>query len=197
MREKGIRTRERVLAGAKEVFHRGGFSGTSINDLIRETGVKKGNLYHYFPSKEEMGIEVLNQAREDFFVFLEQSLRGGRPSTQLANHFQAIARYHQRRNLAGGCIFGNTALEMSDRSERYRSVIHAVFEEWRRRIQEVLEWGVKSGEVRKGIDPEAMARHVVATVEGAIMLARASKDPADLKKCLATLLDLLGVRAAG
>jgi len=66
MREKGIRTLERVLSGAKEVFHRGGVSGTSINDLIRETGVKKGNLYHIFPSKEEMGLEVLRQAREDF-----------------------------------------------------------------------------------------------------------------------------------
>lgn len=196
MREKGIQTKERVLAGAKEIFHRRGFSGTSINDLIRETGVKKGNLYHYFSSKEELGIEVLNQARENFFQFLEQSLRGDSPSAQLANHFRAIARYHENRNLAGGCIFGNTALEMSDRSERYRSVIHEVFEEWRRRLREVLERAVRAGEVREGIDPEAMARHIVATAEGAIMLARASKDPADLKKCLATLSELLGIRAA-
>jgi AcrR family transcriptional regulator len=41
MNEKGIRTRERVLAGATEIFHRQGFSGTSIHDLIRETGVFK------------------------------------------------------------------------------------------------------------------------------------------------------------
>lgn len=197
MREKGIQTKKRVLAGAKEIFHRRGFSGTSINDLIRETGVKKGNLYHYFSSKEELGIEVLNQARENFFQFLELSLRGDSPAAQLANHFHAIARYHENRNLAGGCIFGNTALEMSDHSERYRSVIHAVFEEWRRRIREILERAVSSGEGRTGIDPEAMARHVIATIEGGIMLARASKDPADLKKCLATLSELLGIRAAG
>lgn len=197
MREKGIQTREKVLAGAKEIFHRRGFSGTSINDLIRETGVKKGNLYHYFPSKEEIGIEVLEQAREDFFKFLEQSLGGDRPSAQLANHFRSIARYHERRNLTGGCIFGNTALEMSDRNERYRSVIHSVFKEWRRRIRVVLERAVRSGDVRKGIEPEAMARQIVATVEGAIMLARVSKDPEELKECLATLSGLLGIRAAG
>lgn len=197
MREKGIRTRARVLSGAKEVFHRHGFSGASINDLIRETGVKKGNLYHYFSSKEEMGLEVLSQAREDFFKFLEQSLRGDRPSARLANHFRAIARYHERRNLAGGCIFGNTALEMSDRSERYRSVIHGVFDEWRRKIREVLQEAVDSGEVRAGLDPEAMARHIVATVEGAIMLARASKDPQDLKESMATLSGLLGIRGTG
>ena len=197
MREKGIRTRARVLSGAKEIFHRHGFSGTSINDLIRETGVKKGNLYHYFSSKEEMGLEVLSLAREDFFKFLEKSLRGERPSAQLANHFEAIVRYHEGRNLVGGCIFGNTALEMSDRNDKYRAVIHAVFEEWRRRIREVLERAVRYGDVRKDLDPEAGARHVVATIEGGIMLARASRNSADLKECLATLSGFLGIRGGG
>ncbi|MDD5762020.1 MAG: TetR/AcrR family transcriptional regulator [bacterium] len=193
MNDKGIRTRERVLAGATEIFHRQGFSGTSIHDLIRETGVKKGNLYHYFSSKEAMGLEVLTRARDDFFIFLDKSLQGGRPSARLANHFKAIVRYHEGRNLVGGCIFGNTALEMSDRNETYRDIIHSVFEEWRRRIREVLESAVRSGEVRKDLDPEAMARHVVATVEGGILVARASGNPADLKDCLAVLAGLLGI----
>ncbi len=193
MKEKGIRTKERVLAGATEIFHRQGFSGTSIHDLIRETGVKKGNLYHYFSSKEEMGLEVLTRARDDFFVFLDKSLQGDRPSAQLANHFKTIVRYHEGRNLVGGCIFGNTALEMSDRNETYRAVIHGVFEEWRRRIREVLESAVRSGEARKDLDPESMARHVVATVEGGILLARASRNPEDLKACLAVLAGLLGI----
>jgi TetR/AcrR family transcriptional repressor of nem operon len=191
--EKGIRTRERVLAGATEIIHRQGFSGTSIHDLIRETGVKKGNLYHYFSSKEEMGLEVLTRARDDFFRFLENSLQGDRPSVRLSNHFKAIVRYHESRNLVGGCIFGNTALEMSDRNETYRDVIHSVFEEWRRRIREVLESAVRSGEARKNLDPDAMARHIVATVEGGIMVARASRNPADLKACLAVLAGLLGI----
>ncbi|MCL5884683.1 MAG: TetR/AcrR family transcriptional regulator [Deltaproteobacteria bacterium] len=193
MNEKGIRTRERVLAGATEIIHRQGFSGTSIHDLIRETGVKKGNLYHYFSSKEEMGLEVLTRARDDFFRFLENSLQGDRPSVQLLNHFKAIVRYHESRNLVGGCIFGNTALEMGDRNETYRAVIHGVFEEWRRRIREVLENAVRSGGMRKDIDPDAMARHIVATIEGGIMVARASRNPADLKTCLAVLSGLLGI----
>jgi len=195
MKEKGIRTKERVLAGATEIFHRQGFSGTSIHDLIRETGVKKGNLYHYFSSKEEMGLEVLTRARDDFFVFLDKSLQGDRPSAQLANHFKTIVRYHEGRNLVGGCIFGNTALEMSDRNETYRAVVHGVFEEWRRRIRDVLESAVRSGEVRKDLNPEAMARHIIATVEGGIMVARASRNPADLKACLAVLAGLLGIGA--
>ncbi|RJP24356.1 MAG: TetR/AcrR family transcriptional regulator [Deltaproteobacteria bacterium] len=195
MKEKGIRTRERVLAGATEIFHRQGFSGTTIHDLIRETGVKKGNLYHYFSSKEEMGIEVLFRARDDFFAFLEKSLQGDTPSARLTNHFDSIARYHEDRKLVGGCIFGNTALEMSDRNEAYRAVIRDVFDEWRRRIRDVLESAVRSGETRKDLDPDSMARHVVATVQGGILVARASRNPAELKECLAVLAGILGIGA--
>jgi TetR/AcrR family transcriptional repressor of nem operon len=193
MKNNGIRTRERVLAGATEIFHRQGFRGTSIHDLIRETGVKKGNLYHFFRSKEEIGLEVLIRAREDFFTFLENSLQGDHPFDQLANHFESILRYHEGRNLLGGCLFGNTALEMSDRNETYRDVIHSVFEDWQRRIREVLENAIRSGGVREDLDPEAMARHIVATVEGGILLARAGRNPADLKRCLAFLAELLGI----
>jgi hypothetical protein len=49
--------------------------------------------------------------------------------------------------------------------------------------------------VRKDLDPESMARHIVATVEGGIMVARASRNPADLKACLAVLAGLLGIGA--
>jgi len=82
---------------------------------------------------------------------------------------------------------------MSDRNEAYRAVVHGVFEEWRRRSREVLESAVRSGEVRKDLDPESMARHIVATVEGGIMVARASRNPADLKACLAVLAGLPGI----
>ncbi|HAM33157.1 MAG TPA: hypothetical protein DDX05_06440 [Deltaproteobacteria bacterium] len=68
---------------------------------------------------------------------------------------------------------------MSDRNETYREIIHSVFEEWRRRIREILESAVRSGEVRGDLDPEAMARHVVATVEGGILVARASRNPSE------------------
>src|SRR5660398_214899 len=101
MKEKGIRTKERVLAGATEIFHRQGFSGTSIHDLIRETGVKKGNLYHYFASKEEMGLAVLTRARDVVFRFLEKSLQGDRHSVQLTNQGVTIVRYHEGLILVG------------------------------------------------------------------------------------------------
>ena len=71
---------------------------------------------------------------------------------------------------------------MSDRNETYREIIHSVFEEWRRRIRDmssISNPAVRAGEVRGDLDPEAMARHVVATVEGGILVARASRNPSE------------------
>lgn len=62
-----------------------------------------------------------------------------------------------------------------------------------RRIREVLESAVRSGEARKDLDPDAMARHIVATIEGGIMVARASRDSTDLKECLTALSGIVGI----
>jgi hypothetical protein len=45
---------------------------------------------------------------------------------------------------------------MSNRNETYRDVIPSVLEEWRRRIRNVLENAVRSGEVRENLDLDIM-----------------------------------------
>lgn len=64
--------------------------------------------------------------------FLENPLQGDRPSVRLAIPFKEIDRHHEKRNRVAGCIFCNTAFEMSERNETYRAVNHGVSEEWRR-----------------------------------------------------------------
>ena len=48
-------------------MRRQGFNDTSIDEVIRESGLcGKGHFYHYFKSKEELGYEVLNRQFERF-----------------------------------------------------------------------------------------------------------------------------------
>lgn len=47
-----------VLVGAREVFLRDGFEGTSTDDIARTAGVSKATLYSYFTDKRELFLEV-------------------------------------------------------------------------------------------------------------------------------------------
>ncbi len=99
---KGEKTRARVLEAAKQIINEKGFRSTSVNDIIRVTGVKKGNLYFHFPGKEELGLAILEQARKEFMTFLSNSLKGDRPLDKLSNFLDAAYEKHEKSRFVGG-----------------------------------------------------------------------------------------------
>ena len=61
---KGIETRARLVAAAKEVFERDGFLDARISDIAEHAGLSHGSFYHYFESKEEVFREVAAAVEE-------------------------------------------------------------------------------------------------------------------------------------
>lgn len=51
---KAQQTRESIINAAQELFIRKGYDQTSIEDIMRLTGISKGGLYYHFKSKEEI-----------------------------------------------------------------------------------------------------------------------------------------------
>ncbi|MFT4313359.1 MAG: TetR/AcrR family transcriptional regulator [Candidatus Woesearchaeota archaeon] len=52
-------TKEKILKASYVLFSQKGFASTSITDIVKKSGLTKGALYHYFPSKDELFIQVL------------------------------------------------------------------------------------------------------------------------------------------
>ncbi|MBI4595643.1 MAG: TetR/AcrR family transcriptional regulator [Candidatus Tectomicrobia bacterium] len=188
---KGEITRARVLETARALINAKGFNNTSINDIIEATGVKKGNLYFHFNGKEELGLAILEEAKSDFFLFLSKSLKGQGPLERLFSFFDAVFAKHKEMNFVGGCLFGNTALEMSDKNCRFSDCIHEVFSEWTAIIADLLMEAREAGELKLKMSPELLAKHIVATIEGGIMFSRVSKHEDDLRDCLNSMRILL------
>ena len=57
---KGEQTRERILARSAQLFNRQGYSGSSLSDIMRETGLEKGGIYNHFSSKEQLALEAFD-----------------------------------------------------------------------------------------------------------------------------------------
>jgi TetR/AcrR family transcriptional regulator, cholesterol catabolism regulator len=54
--------RERVLLAAARLFHERGYSSTTVRDIAREVGILSGSLFHHFPSKGDMLLEIMRDA---------------------------------------------------------------------------------------------------------------------------------------
>ncbi|MBA3004170.1 MAG: TetR/AcrR family transcriptional regulator [Desulfurivibrio sp.] len=189
---KGEQTREHILKTSRKILVAQGFHNTSVSEIVSATGVKKGNLYYYFASKEELGLAVLEDAKVEFFLFLDKALSGPDPVAKVVNSCQAIFNIQKKNNFVGGCLFGNTALEMTDSNPEFAAVIQEVFDLWTKRLEDLLLAAQKSGRLNSPIPPRLLAKTVVATVEGALMMSRVSKREKDLRDFLAAVKSLLG-----
>src|SRR3989442_8066415 len=58
---EGRSTREAILEAASRLIHVHGYNHTSLDDVLRESNVGKGNFYYHFKSKEELGYAILDQ----------------------------------------------------------------------------------------------------------------------------------------
>lgn len=190
---KGENTRAKVLTASMNLINRNGFNGTSINDIIEATGVKKGNLYFHFRSKEELGLALLRRAKEEYLSYLAKNIKGKRPLEKIDSILKAIYQMHKKKNFIGGCIFGNTALEMGDTNKHYASLISEVFVEWITLLSTLLNEAQEEGQCAISLPPMKLARHIVATMEGGIMMARLSKKGDDFLDCIESIRALLGI----
>lgn len=194
MKTKGELTREKILEVARELFNRKGFNSTTISDIVTATGMQKGSLYFHFAGKEDIALEVLSEASSQFLSFLSNALSAENPSKAIDNFFNCALEKHLNTGFVGGCIFGNTALEMSDCNPEFAAAIDAVFDEWTRRIEVVVAAAQKLGQIRTDVNSEALAIHIIATIEGGIMLSRLKKNQRSMKECLETLRVTLDLR---
>ncbi len=80
---KGEQTRESILARSAHLFNRQGYAGSSLSDILRETGLEKGGIYTHFSSKDQLALEAFDDASR----LVQQRVRQA-----LAGKFTAIER---------------------------------------------------------------------------------------------------------
>jgi TetR/AcrR family transcriptional repressor of nem operon len=195
MKTKGDITREKILASARELFNIKGFSATTINDLVQATGMQKGSLYFHFTGKDEIARAVLNEATSEFMDFLSAALAGDNPGASLEQFFRCALEKHLATGFVGGCLFGNSALEMSDSDPEFAGAIARVFDQWSDKVAVAVAGAQQNGQIRTDIGSEALANHIIASIEGGIMLSRLKKDERPMRQCLETLRITLELRA--
>jgi AcrR family transcriptional regulator len=165
-------TRNRILSVAARLFEAQGFEGTAVATILREAGVNSGSLYHFFPSKEALLVAVL----EKYVEVLEPALLGAaeRAADEPLEKIFALLELYRGRLLVSeftrGCPVGDLALEIGGRLPEGRLLVNSYFETWTNRVE---DWLVSSGDrLPPQADRPALAAHVLAALQGAIMQAR-------------------------
>ncbi len=166
-------TRDRLVEAARTLFWEHGYTATGIAQILEAADAGSGSLYHFFPTKEDLLLAVLEWYRENLGPAVVEPVFG-RVSDPIERIFGILDGYRQgllATAFSRGCPIGNLALELADSHPTSRELLAANFTGWRETIERCL--AEASGRLPASVDREALALFVLTTMEGAVMLARA------------------------
>ncbi len=181
--------REHIVKTAARLVHVNGFNNTSIDDILKEGGVGKGQFFYYFKNKEELGYAILDsQSRSTVERVWDPAFNSDLdPLGKIYRLLDNVVKVHRERGCTGGCPIGSMALEMGDIHEGFRKKTDGVFRSWTRRIKKTLREGVKDSQIREDVNVDELADFIVASIQGAILLCVAGKDIRVMRRCFRNL----------
>jgi AcrR family transcriptional regulator len=190
--QKAERTKQTIIGESAVLFNQKGYAGTSMDDIMRATGLSKGGLYSHFKSKEEIALAAFEHA-------VQKVTQRVRERTQEIKHpldkLRASVDFY-RENIftppvEGGCPIQNTSIEVDDSNPVLRDRVQEAMDYWKHGIIYILRKGIEQGIVRADTDVEAFSIRFIGTLEGAILLARLYQDVQYFDVMAKQLLDMI------
>jgi TetR/AcrR family transcriptional regulator, transcriptional repressor for nem operon len=187
-------TRRRLLLTAMELFAGKGYASTSVADILSRSQANSGSLYHFFPSKQDVLLGVLEMYRDGIRQMLLEPAWAG-VADPIERIFALLGAY--RAMLVGsdclyGCPIGSLALELHEPDPPVRALLADNFTAWTGAVAECLE--AARDRLPAGLDTKALAEFILTAMEGAVMQARTHRDIAYFDRNIDQLrlhLDLL------
>lgn len=183
--------REQIIGAAAKLVHRKGFHHTSLNEILEAAGAGKGQFYHYFDSKDELGLAIIDWGADRMRGTLLQRVGEGQGLEAVRWMLDCLLETAKKNGCNGGCPLGNLAAEMSDLEEPFRRKLAGVFESWRLAVERTLTVARRRGEIRPDADVKRLSFLVLSTVEGAILLAKVQRDPRVMERCFQGLWECM------
>lgn len=171
-------TRERIIDAATQAMVERSYNGVGLNEILKNAGVPKGSFYHFFKSKENLGIAVIEKSTADHLERLRTfySDRTKSPLERLralCETFRDEASEQPRRE----CVFCKLALEQASLSEPLRAAIRCSMEQFRALHAQVIREAQAAGEVSSRYDPDQLAEYVTVALDGAMIRSQIEGGP--------------------
>jgi AcrR family transcriptional regulator len=180
---RGRATRTRLLQAAQQSFTRAGYAGTSIGDVARRAGVGVGTVYHHFPDKRAMLLELIDDwgdrvaARRGTDLDLERFV-GDDPRAAIRSWLRR-AYERQRKEPSLYVVVLGLAERDAEVRRRYQRIERAATA----RLREFVRFGQRRGLMRRDLDAGAAAflvHHAIDMVAIQLLVREVSEPRPDV-----------------
>jgi TetR/AcrR family transcriptional repressor of nem operon len=173
-------TREKLVRTAEKLMLRDGYSAMRVDDVIGKAGLSKGSFYHFFDSKEALGLAALEHYYADRVARLAAGAYANEADPLRRAHGFLQHAAHVAADLWGsGCLLANLAADAAGSSRVLSNALKKRTGELRALLADLLGPFATPQTSAAGL-----AEQFVVCVEGSIVLARIYDDPAYIRRGL-------------
>jgi TetR/AcrR family transcriptional repressor of nem operon len=184
--------RDDVLQKAMEVFWSRGYAAASLQDLVGHMGINRQSIYDTFGDKHALYLQALDRYREvesrKLFELLE---RPGSVRKALRQLFTGVVEAALSDAPRRGCLMGNAMSELAGRCKETAAKTCSSMAEVEGAFYRALSRGKKEGELKGIRDPRAVARFLYSSLQGLILMAKATQDRKTLEDVVKVTLSVL------
>lgn len=171
-----------ALAKAVELFSSRGYSETSMDDIVRATGVSRYGIYGTFGNKRELFEEALEKyadsmGRQSYLRLLEPDASLTHIRAIFDERIEAMCASAENR----GCMICHTAMELAPHDEELKGVLQKFLKRMSKAFSVGLETAREKGEVRKDLNVKSAGDFLTGAIFGLAVLARAGFPRATLE----------------
>ncbi|WAJ43043.1 TetR/AcrR family transcriptional regulator [Mycobacterium sp. Aquia_216] len=166
-------TAERLMDLAESHLSDAGYNGYSFRDLAVEAGIKSSSVHHHFPTKAALTVAVMHRYTDNVLAAVSEATEAGADAVAAyISVFRAVL-FTKGRMCMGGALGAETGGLPPEVAQAARDFFRRVTGDLSERLG--------------GPDSQAQAVQIFATLEGAMILARALGDTDAFDKATAAL----------
>jgi len=183
--------RDEALEKAMELFWTQGYEATGLRDLLDHMGIGRQSLYDTFGDKHGLFIAAVKHYDQCISEgILDQLLAAGSPLQNVRETLTAIAGA-VTDGRCRGCFLTNTLVEVAPHDPEVAAAAKSVLSRIESGFRRTLQRAVDEGELPKDANVRALARYFTSTIQGLVVMGKASVSRATVKDIVNVALSVL------
>ncbi|PJZ54761.1 TetR/AcrR family transcriptional regulator [Leptospira adleri] len=189
--EKQSNPYDRLMTSALDLFYHRGYSGTSTNQLIADSGTHKASFYRYFQSKEEIALEYLKLQGENFENGLQRMMERAPSWKEFINTWNGVLLKQVKSGRFLGCPVARFINSVEEKNEEFEIVSDKIIESWIRILESYFESEKKVGRLDSSVNCLAAAKKILKLFQGSSQLFRITGKKEYFQELKAEMIEVL------
>lgn len=175
-------TAGKILDVAELYMQTRGCNDFSYRDIQNEVGIKTSSIHYYFPTKQDLVVQLIERYAQRFSEYLSEVVSTQSEGLQRVETIGGV--YSSLLRDGKFCMYGMLASDTLTLSDETNDKVCEFFDGLESWLAEAITTGQSQGAFQETLDAKKSAAQLLGTFEGAMLIARAKKQPEYLDRVI-------------